>query len=581
MSTHGVGGSEFDILSQMSASEVGWRFRELVWYFENSVDSEMATTQDYANRFLACLNEATESQVKVLCEIISLLKNKHGYSLPALLMYHGLIDDMKSFEKMGLQLSPEDKMRFWPDYYSFSPQDLAVYQSRLLQYKQVLGLQPAEYNAPLENPQYLAQQAEIDRINKLRELQENREREELRELEVEIVKMRAQSFFLSRAIFLELYKKDEARYEEYKMKVEQGEKPSKEIREPVEQLSSKGLALLSYIYAQIDQSERQPIVCNSISSLKKITKLIDDAPVGTKITVIFQPWIKDSLSYKEEWDKYFSGVHKTVLHFEKTQEGMRVISMDGADNGMYSILPRLELLEAITENAKERHRLPSHLDFYEGNIFLPGKEKGDCRQKNSHECGIFATKDARELNRDPDFYEKYLSQHAKIESSGRGGRLVSYRYNLPTPYLKSYQSTTALKSLFEELDQFAEVRGNTIVTRKGKTLIEKFNEVGDAYTYHFSKKYHDRVTKFLNENSPEQIEAASSYYTADAMTSDRLVQVYGPASREVDHLAEAPSAPRPIAVVSAYHMHSHKQDARKEEKAPPEEVRSPLSPGRK
>jgi hypothetical protein len=56
----------------------------------------------------------------------------------------------------------------------------------------------------------------------------------------------------------------------------------------IEQLSPKGLALLSYIYAKKDNNVAQPIIASTYTDFKNLIKLFVDASSGVQCTVILQ-----------------------------------------------------------------------------------------------------------------------------------------------------------------------------------------------------------------------------------------------------------------------------------------------------
>lgn len=321
-------------------------------------------------------------------------------------------------------------------------------------------------------------------------------------------------FFLKMKDFPMMYRDAQTRFELYKA----GKLPGKEIKAPAEQLSPKGLALMSYIYAQVDNDPAQPLVSDSIESLHHISKLMDDARPGTVVTLIFQPAgkIGSRSQTKGVWANFFASVHKTTVRLERQEDGLLAIGMDGTNNTVYPELVADEIAHSLEQNAAEKKRKATDVFFY------MGKAETDSRQKSFFECGIFATKDARELNRDLAFQ---IDFDTATEESVKDN-LHIYTYTLPTVCLKSAQSKTDLAETLEEL-------GETVVTRKGKTLAEKIDQFGGSYAQHYAEKYNELVKNFVAKHNAEEVKLAVSTYNAHAMTAEKLADIYGPKNTEV------------------------------------------------
>ncbi|MCS5710935.1 hypothetical protein [Candidatus Berkiella aquae] len=342
------------------------------------------------------------------------------------------------------------------------------------------------------------------------------------------------------------------KYEEYQKLVSEGKTPEgeppllpKAVKPPALQLSPKGLALTSYLYAQRDKSEAQPLIADSVDSLKHISKLMDNAPVGSSVTVIFQPTQAENAKHPGLWRMFFSPVHKTVVKFDRTPEGIRLIHMDGTNNSLYTSLTADVVSDALTEKAEQEGKTPTNVTAYFSvakDLAAPNKGlEAQSRQKSEFECGIFATKDAREMNRESDFDQKYLRE-AKKGGDSFNPNLVTYTYEVPTKYMKSLQSTTAYKALIEKL-------GSTIVTRKGRTLKQTFEKHSDTYANHFGEKYNAQVRNFLKDKNPEEIQTAVEQYNASNLTLERLVSVYGPKQSPAQTLTTNDSEASKAAVV--------------------------------
>lgn len=129
---------------------------------------------------------------------------------------------------------------------------------------------------------------------------------------------------------------------------------------------------------------------------------------------------------------------------------------------------------------------------------------------------VFATKDSRELNRDPSFSDKVFIE-ANKNTSGK------YEYRIPEQHLKIVQSTPYKEHVLPLGEKIANRKG-----RKLKEILEKHATTG--YAQHFSEKFHDQVTGFLkkHQDEPTIIREAVEQYDAGKMTKERLTAIYGP-----------------------------------------------------
>lgn len=378
-------------------------------------------------------------------------------------------------------------------------------------------------------------------------------------------------------------------------------KSDKLFAEPIEQLSPKGIALISALYAKKDGNEKQPVIASTKEAFKKIVKMMDDesVPIGTAVTVIFQP------------TDMTNPIHKTVCKFEKQASGLNVVHIEGTANDTYGNTCFDLVAEALQDNAHENNRTRTEFEFYmqqhltnpHGYSFIaqefdkmPDKEKLDnrtalgllpflikfkedvwiygldpngntiltrsshpeiyqkiqfqsknkriemkatpeiyedielnkahfhppakitkfSRQNDTYQCGTLAIKDARELN------------HAKLLNTAESEFMILDKkrniYALPAKYLKSIQS--------REFSNFVLPKhGEEVVTRKGATLKQVHEKhYISGYVQHFSQKFHDWVSKFLEDNKENHkaIIQMVEQYDADKMTSERLLEVYGP-----------------------------------------------------
>lgn len=152
------------------------------------------------------------------------------------------------------------------------------------------------------------------------------------------------------------------------------------------------------------------------------------------------------------------------------------------------------------------------------------------RQADLYQCGIFAIKDARQLQRDRDFLSKVTLFEDKDQEL-REQKGHPHFYETPPAYHKGIQSSSFARKAVER-------HPHTIVTKKGKTLQETYDKhnLEDGYIAHFSKKYHRQVEMFLAEHkdNPAFIRECVEKNDAGRMTLLKLVAIYGPQkNREV------------------------------------------------
>lgn len=286
-------------------------------------------------------------------------------------------------------------------------------------------------------------------------------------------------FFLSEEKYPQLYEEAKKRHRENRSSA------------PIEQLTPVGMALLSYLYSKKDQSEIQPVIASNMQDIKHVLSLMPESPIGTKITMIF-----------------FIMGHKSVYQLRRTEKEIQLINLDSI-GGVYRDFCRLVIRLAFEDkNIKYTHYRQKQDDVASWQ-----------RQKDKYQCGVFAFKDARHINRDENFLEKtkftpYLSSHYDN----------LFEYEIPPLYLKGVQST----KLSEEI---LSIHGDQVVTRKGATLRQVYEKHRlNGYIQHFSQKYHDMVKNFVADHldQPEKIKKAVQQYHAGSLTSSRLAHVYGP-----------------------------------------------------
>ena len=283
------------------------------------------------------------------------------------------------------------------------------------------------------------------------------------------------------------------------------EKP-KRVYPPIIQLSHDGLALMSYLYAQKDNSPKQPIVVRTFEDFENIVTFIDNSTSDIGLTLIFQ--------CNEPFNDYYGkNIHHVALKLEKINSEVRVIFLDSIISSNTQVFCKIIIGETLKKNGEKFSRKPNKIHcYYEkftGNI---------PRQYDRYQCTIFATKDARELNRDN---ELDFLKNSTLSSSNSNNAKCSYKYVLPPKYLKGVQSRSYQTVA---LDKF----GEEIVTRKGNSLSAVFNKHPEqSYIPHFSKKYLRLVTEFATTHSDIELDNAINMYSAEKLTPEKLVSVYG------------------------------------------------------
>lgn len=278
------------------------------------------------------------------------------------------------------------------------------------------------------------------------------------------------------------------------------EKP-KHIDAPTIQLSHDGLALMSYLYAQKDNSPKQPIIVRTFDAFDNIVKFIDDSPSDVALTLIVQ--------FEKPFNDVFGkDVHRMALKLEKKDSELRVIYLDSVINSNTQLFCDLMLNHTLEDNAKKHSRNTTTSHLY--------KEQGKTvRQNDGFQCTVFTTKDARQLNRDNQLeFLKELKAYSSFKN------MHKYQYDLPAVYLKGIQSR-AYQTV--ALDKF----GEEIVTRKGNTLKEVYQKHAEqSYIPHFSEKYLKWVTEFANTHTDAELNQAIDMYSAEKLTSEQLECVF-------------------------------------------------------
>lgn len=287
--------------------------------------------------------------------------------------------------------------------------------------------------------------------------------------------------------------------------------PKKHFPKPVEQLSPQGLMIMSHLYAEKDKSQRQPLIASSVEDFKKFIQLMDDASIGTEVTVILQP-----STLRGEMTRLFQAGHKSVFKMRKTDTGLQIANMDSTPNDRPGKTGFSWAKEALQEHAVAQNRAITPLISS-----MPIPDQDFSRQSNKYECGIFATKDARQINRDILFLEKAMRTKSTTEG-------VDCQYEMTPEYFKGIQSNRygqqKLKTSYE-----GKTYGEHISNRKKMSLQAIRDKHKDAYIHYFSHKFHDSVMQFVKKHrdNPAEIQAIVDRYDAGKITPEALEQRYG------------------------------------------------------
>jgi len=342
-------------------------------------------------------------------------------------------------------------------------------------------------------------------------------------------------FFLRRKSLPELYAKAiELSNLSETEKIQKGFRPEKTFPEPIDQLSPKGLAIMSYLYAQKDKTDKQPLIASTTHAFKRLIRLIDRASLGTEVTVILQP-TDDTRP-----------THKIVSKIKKTAANIQIVYMDATNNPNPAISASHWALYTLQEHALRTEKTPTPLLFGIQKNHPSAKGKPFSRLTNGYECGTIAIKDARQMNRDSHFVSNIIQGKNKhtpadmdvTEDSNTGDSSNLYYYDVPPDYLKGIQSDTYAKEMLR-------IHGHQVVTLTGKepaprTLEQTYAKHRDQYVQHFSQKFYDAVETFVKENRDkiEHIKEVTRHYDAEKITLEELERRYGPPGEELKTRAE-------------------------------------------
>lgn len=366
-------------------------------------------------------------------------------------------------------------------------------------------------------------------------------------------------FFLRQGPYFEMYVREIelSRLTEAE-KIQRSIRPDKTFPEPIDQLSPKGLALISHLYAEKDNTQKQPLIASSSRDFRSLVKLIDRASPGTEVTVILQATDADKPA------------HKTAFKIKKTTINIQLINMDSTSNYTeYVQSPYCWAFSALQESAIATNRIPTEILLGIQKNHPQPDGKFFSRHHNGYECGTFAIKDARQMNRDPNFVSKIIQEKNKFkaevkeehehesdsESDSESENENKYYYDIPAEYLKSIESDAYAK-------QMLEIYGQELVTLQGKepaprTLEQTYEKHRGRYAHHFSKKFYKAVEIFVKQNRHDiaKIKEVTARYDAGLITLEELERRYGP-SAEMKTLTETMSS-----TAETSHIHQDEHDA--------------------
>ena len=265
------------------------------------------------------------------------------------------------------------------------------------------------------------------------------------------------------------------------------------------------------VFRKKDNNVAQPIIASTYTDFKNLIKLFVDASSGVQCTVILQITDIETLNWVV---KIIGKGHKSVFKLEKIDDIIRIINIDSSDYDVYysriieGIMRKISYQQPYEFLTNKHHKnLLTHKSFF--------------RQNDSYQCGVFAVKDARAVNRDQYFLKDFVEDPTK-----KLGEIQEF--DLPSSYFKSVQSTEYSQYILAQY-------GEEVVTRKGKTLRQTHEKHGvSGYIQHFSKKFHDVVLQELRDNQdyPEKIRSAVAEYDAANITLARLETIYHPKPTE-------------------------------------------------
>lgn len=310
-----------------------------------------------------------------------------------------------------------------------------------------------------------------------------------------------------------------------------GEKTSPAILPPVEQLSPKGLAILSATFSEKENQPNQPLIATGIEDLLHVAMLMKDALPGTRVPIIFQDIKGGRFKF-----------HKSCILLERSDDNrLNAIMIDSVaeENRIFSDFIEQFMdkyaLEFVGIDADEKFINFELVVFRPKPIDYPEKQGSLTRQRDGYQCGIYAIKDARMLINNEELVDSIKKSNSVPPENkyNTPSRTYVVKYSLPANALKSIQSKKDMALMSEQFGNDPVNRANTTL----KLLYEKYKDVEGGYISHFSQKYYDQVNTFLDQHTPEENRTAANFYDAEQLTLDRLNSVYGPKTLPTNSLS--------------------------------------------
>lgn len=323
-----------------------------------------------------------------------------------------------------------------------------------------------------------------------------------------------EEFFLTKTGYPLLYKKSLERFEKSKQEAIASGKSPETIKEPILQLSPKGLSLLMALFSEKEQTMAQPLIASDIASFLYLIELMRQAPNNIRIVVIYQP--------TDNQDKLLYNRHKTVFKIEKESNTLRIINLDSCGplfgevtlNNLRDKIAKHDIshFKYLYYSQKPLLKIDLHSLLQPDNILAPYS-----RQQDDYQCGTFAVKDAKQMLRDDNFSKQLEAKRTAI----RFPPFVLFEYTIPSNYYKVVQSEKKISMLLP-------VFGTDLVTRHGEHLSDTYRKHQiEPYVDHFSEKYRDQVIEFVKTHDTETIKKATELFDASKMTTERLISIYG------------------------------------------------------
>lgn len=309
-------------------------------------------------------------------------------------------------------------------------------------------------------------------------------------------------FFLDMLMFFGLYQA------QFNLHSSDPEKYSK----PMIQLSAKGLAILSYLWAEKEKTELQPFIASSKADLEYAVRLMINTRPGARLTIVFLPAGKrTAINEGIGWNPGFAATHKIALQCVRSESGLDVILFDSINQDTYVMRVIALVQEAVGVSWQGK------LSFYRPSMDL------NYRQRDTYQCGIIALKDARMLIKEPNLLNEIkkhvvdtIEYQKRVELNYVRSRIFVFSPYNPS-FFKTVQSKTQQECLMRQYP-------SEVINRKRKTLRELFTRKGLPYLNYFSDKYSRMVREYVMENQSDTQTIQKALYRFDAgkLTPERL-----------------------------------------------------------